>query len=492
MPKKSSGFRRFVSGFLLFVALAGGVVLVGGWLIGAGGQPAQAAPDLGRLEAESPLRGEVVTATLYLPLVRANFASPPSIFGVQMTKKVDNAAGLNQAVAAQMRWLRLGAFHWDDIEPVRTAPPTYNWSVVDEQSLSNARSRGMEMIAIVQFTPAWAQAIPGSYCGPIRQDALGAYAEFLTALVNRYSAPPYSIRYWELGNEPDVDPSLVGPNSGFGCWGDKDDPYYGGGYYAEMLKVAYPAIKAADADAQVLIGGLLLDCNPNNPPPGKDCKPSKYLEGILLNGGGPYFDIVSFHAYTYYLEDQDMMANPNWPGSITVVPDKTLFLQSVLAQNGYAGKPLMNTEAALLCFADTTACREAQAKYVPRAYAEALSLGIQSQIYFALVNQAWWSTGLLRADLTPKPAYYTYATAASILASVDYEGLASGYPAGIEGYAFHQHGASWDVDVIWAWDGGQHAVTLPAGASAFDRYGNLLATSGTIQVDGAPVYVQRH
>jgi hypothetical protein len=490
MPRKSGGFRQFLSGFLVLVALAGGLALVSGWLAGDAG-PAQAAPAPSQPKAGSTQPGESVTTTLYLPAVFARFTNPPSIFGVQMTRQVDDTHGLSRAVAAQMQWLRLSAFHWDEIEPVRTTPATYDWSVVDEQSLFNARSRRMEIIAIVQFAPSWAQAIYGSYCGPIRQDALGAYAEFLTALVNRYSAPPYNIRYWELGNEPDVDPSLVSSHSAFGCWGDEDDPYYGGGYYAEMLKVAYPAIKAADANAQVLVGGLLLDCNPNNPPPGKDCKPGKFMEGILLNGGGPYFDSVSFHAYTYYLEDQDKMENSNWPGSITAVPDKTLFLKNVLAQYGYAGKLLMNTETALLCSADTTACREAQAKYVPRVYAEALSLDIKSQIYFALINQGWWNTGLLQTDLTPRPAYYAYATAASILAAVDYEGQASGYPAGIEGYTFRQQRTSWTVDVIWAWDGGQYTVTLPAGASAFDRFGTLLATSGTIQVDGAPVYIKK-
>ena len=71
-----------------------------------------------------------------------------------------------------------------------------------------------------------------------------------------------------------------------------------------MLKVAYPQIKAADPQAQVLVGGLLLDCDPR---PGAGCSltaqnaiPPKFLEGILRNNGGPYFDGVSFHAYDFY------------------------------------------------------------------------------------------------------------------------------------------------------------------------------------------------
>jgi hypothetical protein len=39
---------------------------------------------------------------------------------------------------------------------------------------------------------------------------------------------------------------------------------FGGEYYGNMLKIVYPAIKSADPQAQVLVGGLLLDCDPVN------------------------------------------------------------------------------------------------------------------------------------------------------------------------------------------------------------------------------------
>ena len=77
--------------------------------------------------------------------------------------------------------------------------------------------------------------------------ALDAFAGFMRDLVARYSVPPYNIKYWEIWNEEDVDPSLVGPTSGFGCWGDATDPYYGGGGYAEFTCVpARNAIKMPD------------------------------------------------------------------------------------------------------------------------------------------------------------------------------------------------------------------------------------------------------
>ena len=89
-------------------------------------------------------------------------------------------------------------------------------------------------------------------CGPIKPDALNAFGDFLFEAVSRYSLPPYNVTYWELGNEPDVDWNVANSAMPFGCWGDASDPYFGGGYYAEMLKVAYPQIKAANPEARVL------------------------------------------------------------------------------------------------------------------------------------------------------------------------------------------------------------------------------------------------
>jgi hypothetical protein len=432
-----------------------------------------------------------VTARVYLPLVTLKAPAPPPFFGVAVNK-VNNANGLAQAVAADVHWIRFSAFRWNEIEPVRTTPPTYNWAEVDEASLLKAQENGLQVIAIVHYTPTWAQKYPGSACGPIKEGSLDAFAQFLTALVKRYSAPPFEVRYWEVWNEQDTAVKYEGQDDlGFGCWGDASDPYYGGGYFAEMLKKAYPAIKAADPQAQVLLGGLLLDCDPRNPPAGKDCSPSNFLEGILRNGGGNCFDIVNYHAYTYYVGGATPIQNANWPGSITAVPEKTEFLRQVLGQYGYANKPFINTEAALACYAATSDCLEAQAMYIPRVYAEALALGLKAQVYYAMVNEAWFHTGLLLPNLSPKPAYNAFKTASSFLEAAKYEGPAAGYRAVIQGYSFRRGNTTQHLDVIWSRDGSNRNVTLPAGASAYDRYGTLIASSGVIQVGLSPVYIVR-
>jgi len=429
------------------------------------------------------------TTPTFLPIIYRGYYSLP-VFGVHL-RNVDNAGGLAQARDAKMLWVRSSPIAWDLIEPVRTNPPAYKWWWVDEADLQAAAQNGLKTIATVQFAPDWAQKVAGQACGPIKQDALDEFAQFLQVLVTRYSVPPYNVHYWELGNEPDVDVFGVLPRNGYGCWGDTSDPYFGGAYYAEMLKVAYPAIKAADPGAQVLIGGLLLDCDPDNPPPGNTCTSSRFLEGILLGGGGPYFDLVSFHAYAYYDGVLGDMSNTNWgAGAVTVLPEKVAFLQSVLQQYGFAKKGLISTEAALLCWVSgDTDCYETQAVYVPRVYAEAIALGLKGQTYYEMINDEWYDVGLLNHDLSPKPAYLAYRTMTGFLAYTRYVGGATGYPPGIEGYGFRKKDYSNRIDLIWSGDGSSVTVPLPTGATAYDRYGTLVGSSGTIQVDFGPVYV---
>ena len=189
---------------------------------------------------------------------------PVSIFGSQMSR-VNNSSGLAQALEAGVHWVRRGTLHWDELEPERTEPPAYRWSKVDEASFVTATENGLEVVAVVNRAPDWALQVPGVRCGPIKPQSLEAFAQFLNAVVDRYSRPPYNVRYWEIGNEPDIDPSIIGGHSGYGCWGNVNGEYYGGGYFAEMLKVVYPAIKAAEPGAQVILGGLLLDCDPRHP-----------------------------------------------------------------------------------------------------------------------------------------------------------------------------------------------------------------------------------
>jgi hypothetical protein len=427
----------------------------------------------------------------YLPLLARNYPLPPPIFGTEMKSISSQNAGL--ADDAGVNWLRFSAFDWDRIQPTNTS--AYDWQVVDEESLENAAAESLQIIATIKYTPEWAQKVNGSFCGPIKEDALDEYAQFLTELVKRYSQAPYNIQHWELGNEPDVDPALVTSRHIFGCWGDENDPYYGGGYYAEMLKVAYPAIKAADPRAQVLIGGLLLDCDPTHPPQGKDCKPARFLEGILSNGGGDYFDIVSFHGYPLY--DGSLQWDegfPSWEARGGVVLGKIDFLREVMSAHG-VDKPLMHTEGALLCHHNSPMCNppqpefyQHQADYVVWLFIRNWAQGLHASIWYQFEGPGWRHGGLLDENQQPKPAYDALEFLSQELDAAKYEKAVTAYPS-LQAHEFSAPGKR--IWVLWAPDEQPHLITLPASANkVYDKYGMplpLVVENITVQ---SPIYVE--
>jgi hypothetical protein len=401
-------------------------------------------------------------------------------------------------------WTRFDRFHWDAIEPLNQDPPNYHWDTVNETSLINATASGAGVIAIIQFAPFWAQKLPGVACGPFSADAFDEFARFMQALVSRYSQPPYLVKYWEIGNEPDISSTQVSGQSGFGCWGDPNAEYFGGGYYAEMLKAVYPRIKAADPDAQVLVGGLLLDCDPVNPPDTaagtgtkKDCSSARFIEGILKNGGGDYFDAISFHAYDYYFGGLGKYGNKSWGSTWNttgpVLSAKVDYLRGLLALYGHPEKYLMNTEVAILCGSsgNESTCQteefaRTKANYLADANAAAQAKGIQANLWYSL--SGWRASGLVNGNWDPLPAYQAYQASVIRLAKAVYTSDITAFPQ-VKGYEFIRDGTV--LWVLWSIDGEHHVIQLPSQPNAiYDVLGQPLTPDQNLTITLDPLYIE--
>jgi len=440
-----------------------------------------------------------IPSVLYLPLVMRNFPLQ-TLFGAEMDQ-LTSGGGLDQMAAANISWTRRNAVLWSSVKPTEG---TYNWGALSglESELQNASEKGMRVILIVRSTPQWARKIAGSgpYCGPIHPDKLPAFGSFMHELVARYSVPPYNVKYWELWNEPDIDPSIFGyGDSIYGCWGDQSDSHYGGRYYAEMLKAAYPQIKAADPQAQVLVGGLLLDCDPRGSPsvcasltPPHTDKPPKFLEGILLGGGGPYFDGVSFHAYDVYWGAFGQYKIPNWNTAWdttgpTVIA-KAGFVKSVLAAYGFSGKFLMNTETAILCgsCSNDAIFETTKAYYVAQAYAAALAQGLRANVWYSVLG--WQNSGLLNSDLSSRPAYTAFQFARSELRDATFVREITEYDH-VKGYEFQRGDRR--IWVLWSLDGASHPINLPGVPLAIYHVdGTPIPPVGSLTVTLEPLYLE--
>lgn len=445
----------------------------------------------------------------YLPLVMKGGLIPESIFGWQMAA-IRQDRRLTLTGEANVSWVRYTALPWAAVEPT---PGERNWAAVAdlEAQLLNAARLGTRVILVVHRTPGWAQKLPGVACGPMTPETIPAFAAFMRDAVARYSADPYHVRHWEIWNEPDVDPSLVDTTSVFGCWGDRSDEYYGGGYYAEMLKAVYPAVKAADPRSEVIVGGLLLDCDPRLPDSCVDPLPPKFLEGILRNGGAAAFDGLAFHAYDFFKNsppvEVGLYANRGFQAAYNttgpVVIPKAQFVKQMLERYGVTGKYLMNTESALICGAPVeppggpgcerspdSAYEITKAYYVTEAYASAAAEGLRANIWYSL--EGWRNSGLvdsMRRGFEPRPGYQSFRFARQELGDATFTRRLDEYADVLFGFEFARHDRR--VWVLWSRDRTERAITLPLHPLAvYDPFGNSLPATNPLVVGVMPVYVE--
>jgi hypothetical protein len=409
-----------------------------------------------------------------------------SPFGVQALRHFTNSSLLSQTLSLKAGWVRLGPISWRTLQPNQGDPIRWQELAGLEQELRVLQQAGLTPEVIVGDSPSWATIntpYPTS-CGAIRADKFVAFAQFMQALAARYKGSEFNVRNWELGNEPDVDPRLVGSNSGYGCWGDSKDPFYGGRHYGEMLKVVTPAIKAVDPAAQVWIGGLLL-ASPMTPA-SAGSRPELFLQGILEAGAAPYFDVLPYHSYPPYLNnmlDPDNPAGGPWESWGTMAAGKGRFLQQLMASYGVA-KPLFLNETGLMCpevapyAAWCTPPGEgfyhSQAVYVIRAFTRSLSIGVQGIIWYTLDGPGWRYTNLLDANYQPTQAHDAYRIFAAQIVGSRYIGQVD-YGDDVEAYAFRKGGQV--LQIVWAKQNKTPTIAIPQSKflQALDRQGRTIA-----------------
>jgi polysaccharide biosynthesis protein PslG len=159
---------------------------------------------------------------------------------------------------------------WAGIEKTKG---TYNWTAVD-RIVNAANARGMSVLGMINSTPQWAaQAGQPALSGPPASNAV--FADFTKRVATRYAG---KISAYEVWNEENATV----------FWSTGADP----AAYTQMLKAVYPAIKAADPNATVLVGGL-------SPLPHAQgmMSPVDYLKGMYAAGAKGYFDALAYHPY---------------------------------------------------------------------------------------------------------------------------------------------------------------------------------------------------
>jgi hypothetical protein len=177
--------------------------------------------------------------------------TPKGFFGVMVNGPLDDPAVDLDAQAATMKVDGVQSWRvemaWDQIEPARGQ---FAFGPTDRKVLAAAR-QGIDVLGLALRAPGWANGGTGNPFTPPARPA--DYATYLKALVARYGptgsvwlehpdVPRRPVRSWEIWNEPNLKNYFT------------RQPF--ARPYAALLRAAYPAVKAADRDATVLMASM--------------------------------------------------------------------------------------------------------------------------------------------------------------------------------------------------------------------------------------------
>ena len=256
----------------------------------------------------------------------------------------DDSAAIEEsyarAAALGVKWVRITA-GWNQVQPQDDG--SYDWRYVDD-AVRLAQKYGMKVLMQVMGTPNWASDIgdlPAAQQQKLAQEGYwtsthapkaqhdAAFARFFGEAVKRYSAQ--GIHDYEFWNEP-----------GNKFWRDSwANPNPNPGHYTRLLKLVYEAAHAADAEANVLAGGMTVG---DSRADGSYISPQEFLERMYKAGAQGYFDALSHHPYGILAKDYKDNGWAQMNGDIVAPGAGEKTLMQIMQAHGDGGKLIWPSE----------------------------------------------------------------------------------------------------------------------------------------------------
>jgi polysaccharide biosynthesis protein PslG len=239
-------------------------------------------------------------------------------FGGTLFSMTDDelAEALDDVIDTGGRWIRID-MSWNEVQP--TSAQAYVWEPLD-RVMTQAHRRHLSVLPILDFTPAWARPADCSNfaCAPADPSEFAAFAG---AAAKRYSQS--GVHTWEIWNEP---------NSSI-FWQPSPDPVA----YTRLLKATSAAIRKADTQAFVVMGGLApLE---TGAAAAGDLSIGDFLSQTA-ESPLRLVDALAVHPYTF-----PYPASRRGPWESPGKPDSGLpFLRRMLAKSGTPNLPIWITE----------------------------------------------------------------------------------------------------------------------------------------------------
>lgn len=328
----------------------------------------------------------------------------------------------------------------------------YQWAPFD-RVVREERTAGIHVLGLLDYSNTWGYPnhgwMPHSNIARLSAD----FARYAYAVARHYRG---QIDVWQVWNEP---------NLGM-FWRPAPNPED----YARLVHAAYRAIKRANPRARVVLAGLS----------GVDLD---FLRRIAARTRD--FDIISVHPYRNE-------------------PESRLLQQVRTLQQWH--RPIWFSEVGWAAGQGCGLCTDegAQARYLVRFYALSAAAGVQRIFWYDLRDDSNPASspeahfGLLRHNLSGKPAFAAYAFLSRLLRGATFVHADLAGSRGL--YALHFDLRTGPLTMLWTTGGVDQTITFPwetHGAQAFGLdgtpEGDVAVQSGqaswAVPGDGTPVYV---
>ena len=429
-------------------------------------------PRWGRLWRRLRLRGLTLLACTLVALfglfalttgTATDPALPASTAPAAVSPRPDPRFGIVEAFRAPdfaarlpIGWERL-VFWWKSLQP--DGPDSWNAFATNHDHQIDAEvAAGRQLAGVLINTPDWAAVNPAQHGNSVPKglylpydDPHNYWGHFVGLIAKHYAG---RVNDWIIWNEVNI------PSGQYHTWdGTQAD-------YAQLVKVAYLAAKAANPKARIVLAG----------------DPYWYDHGALFRsllarlGGDPgakahhdYFDIVNLHLYSRPLEmapivdeyRRDMsragISKPIWIAETNAAP-----------YNDYVRSYPRGA------FRDSL---DDQVSFIVQAFAIDLAIGVDRIEVNRMVDGTDVAAGgeplgLVRNDGTARPAIAGYRTAATLFAGVTGGSVAYDRRTGVYTVTLRRGGAT--ISVIWDQHPGPATASIPAlrpSAHVYDKFG---------------------
>jgi hypothetical protein len=296
------------------------------------------------------------------------------------------ARDLDLIAATGARWLRV-ALDWARVQP---DPATLDWSRFDAV-VAGALARGIHVLLVPTYAPAWAQVAGGTSPRSRVQ-----FAQFAGRAVAHYGA--FGVRDWEVWNEPNLQR----------FW----QPRVSASAYAALLRSTASTIHALDPGARVLSGGLARTYNS-----GASVTATHYLQRLARTQALREVDGVAVHTYSYPLRPSARTDDPR--NAWAELDARSPSVRSILRDAGLSHKRVWITEFGAPTAGTGAVTESEQAAILSDGYALARSDPSTGPVFWysnrdlptIATNDPERYFGLWRADFTAKPAVGEFAAA---------------------------------------------------------------------------------